>query len=267
MSAPSVLHRIGRGQNRVEDHHQQQPRSSERRQHEPGTEKPRQHPGPGRQRQRARGEGAAALGRMAPVGGQVDQIVEHIDRRGHEAEGEEGKQRRADIGERQPVIGDHRQEDEHVLDPLMRPHRPQHRHRPRHLRRRAGARGQQGRARLGRGFDRVDAVEVLRHPGGEVFGPRRGHHHPLPGFPGAAHPVERVAVVGQGLDLRFVDLRDDRRGCARCAGKRRRRMAQRPPVLAQRLPEGLERKRPVQQIAIERDPQLRRFVRRRFNWR
>jgi hypothetical protein len=60
--------------------------------------------------------------RMMALGLEVKQVVQQINRRGAEAESSEGKQRFCQHrGFAQPMRGEHRNENDEILDPLMRP--------------------------------------------------------------------------------------------------------------------------------------------------
>ena len=71
------------------------------------------------------GKGAQALAGMGPVGGKIEQVVYHIDRRGGHAECQETQENRTQL--RQVVRGQNGKKQQHVLGPLVRAHRLQHR--------------------------------------------------------------------------------------------------------------------------------------------
>ena len=79
-------------------------------------------PEAGRKGQIARREGPVSLSGMVAIGREVQQVVEHIGARGRHAEGQESD--RAVEDERQflnPMRQQQRDEDQHVLHPLVQP--------------------------------------------------------------------------------------------------------------------------------------------------
>ena len=110
--------------------HQQQavPPVAERRQldgQRGGQQEGRQPPGL-RDGHRPGGDGPGAFDLMLPVGLHIPDVVEHIHRRGQQAEGPEAQQGLGQHGgaEQVPVEGDGDQ-DEEVFDIVPGPHQPQ----------------------------------------------------------------------------------------------------------------------------------------------
>ena len=97
--------------------------AGENRQDEPGGETPGGHDRRAPQRNRARRHRTIALARMGAVGRQIEEIVQDVDARGDHAEGQEGDEAEGERPLVELVRGDHRQEDQQVLHPLVRPQR------------------------------------------------------------------------------------------------------------------------------------------------
>ena len=78
---------------------------------------------PWRERHRPAGKGPLALSGMRPVRGQVHQVIEDVDRGGGQRERDKGQHPGPDHKGRKVMRCQNGQEDQHVLQPLMRPDR------------------------------------------------------------------------------------------------------------------------------------------------
>ncbi len=160
---------------------------------------------------------------MAAVGGQVDQVVEQVDRRGDQTEADEGQQALAEGRQVEALAQDHRQEDEQVFHPLMRAHGAQRfgeggQARP-------GGPRQCGHAPARCGLDRIETAKLRRHQAGKLRIVGAQHHALAAGLSGAGSVQHRV-VIGQVGDVERIG------GDPACRVARQYRA----PILAQRAP-------------------------------